>query len=400
MVARKNSEQIREMFREMKVCVLVPTYQNARTLLPLLNELSGYTDHVVVINDGSTDDTASILQSFPNLVSESYLPNRGKGYALRKGFALARGEGYRYAISIDSDGQHYPHDLPVFLEKLNEVGDAIVVGQRNMTQPGVPAKSSFGNRFSNFWFAVETGIVLADTQSGYRLYPLEKLTPIRFLTRKYEFEIEVMVRAAWRGVKVVGVPVSVYYPPPGQRVSHFRPWRDFTRISILNTFLTLGAIFYFWPLRLLRKVMPDKWIRKLGDFLYAPDETDATKISSVAFGLFMGIVPLWGLQLVTAILLAVLLRLNKPLVILAANISIPPMIPFILFASFKIGAVWMPGGGSTFQFSRDLTLSDISINARQYLLGSISLAVLTAVLGALLTFLFLKLTARKAATTR
>jgi uncharacterized protein (DUF2062 family) len=146
--------------------------------------------------------------------------------------------------------------------------------------------------------------------------------------------------------------------------------------------------------------MPDKWIRKLGDFLYAPDETDATKISSVAFGLFMGIVPLWGLQLVTAILLAVLLRLNKPLVILAANISIPPMIPFILFASFKLGAVWMPGGGSTFHFSRDLTLSDISINARQYLLGSISLAVLAAALGALLTFLFLKLTARKAATTR
>jgi len=105
-----------------------------------------------------------------------------------------------------------------------------------MEQEGIPRKSSFGHKFSNFWFWVETGIKLSDTQSGYRLYPLTELKKIHFFMRKFEFEIEAIVRAAWRGIPVISVPINVVYAPKETRVSHFRPIRDFTRISIMNTF--------------------------------------------------------------------------------------------------------------------------------------------------------------------
>src|SRR6476620_12271402 len=121
--------------------------------------------------------------------------------ALRAGFKKSVELGFHYAITIDSDGQHYPHDIPVFLNELEQNGEALLIGSRNMVQAGIPKKSSFGNKFSNFWFWVETGIRLDDTQSGYRLYPLQHI-PKKFYTRKFEFEIEVIVRTAWKGIPV------------------------------------------------------------------------------------------------------------------------------------------------------------------------------------------------------
>jgi glycosyltransferase involved in cell wall biosynthesis len=95
--------------------------------------------------------------------------NQGKGNGLKTGFRKAKELGYDYAITIDSDGQHYPDDIPVFVEALlQEKEDVLLIGNRNMSQDGIPKKSSFGNRFSNFWFWFETGIKLEDTQSGYR----------------------------------------------------------------------------------------------------------------------------------------------------------------------------------------------------------------------------------------
>ena len=154
--------------------------------------------------------------------------------------------GYEYALTIDSDGQHYPSDIPVFIEKLLEFQKPILlIGSRNMNQDSVPKKSSFGHKFSNFWFHFETGIKLTDTQSGYRLYPLLYI-PKKFFTKKFEFEIEIIVRTAWNGIPVQNVPIQVLYDPT-ERVSHFRPFRDFTRISILNTILVFIAIFYIKP---------------------------------------------------------------------------------------------------------------------------------------------------------
>jgi len=246
--------QVTDIFRQYKVCVLIPTYNNAQTLDQVLQGVLAYTDQVIVVNDGATDTTPDILAGYPQIAVVHFVQNRGKGYALRQGFEKAVAMGYDYAITIDSDGQHYPDDLPVFLEALEKNPEAIMIGARNMEQSSVPRKSSFGNKFSNFWFRVETGIVMEDTQSGYRLYPVQKLSKLSFITRKYEFEIEVLVRGAWAGLDVIQVPVRVFYPEKEKRISHFRPFRDFTRISILNTFLVTIAFLYIKPRDLFRRL--------------------------------------------------------------------------------------------------------------------------------------------------
>jgi glycosyltransferase involved in cell wall biosynthesis len=237
----------RPLFVEKKVCVLVPTYNNEQTLERVLRDVLLYTDQVIVVNDGSTDSTPTILSNFPGVELVSYERNKGKGYALLQGFIRAVEKGYEYAISIDSDGQHFADDLPKFLQALAEHPSAVIIGARNMGQSSVPGKSSFGNKFSNFWFWVETGLKMQDTQSGYRLYPVKRLSSIDFITRKFEFEIEVLVRAAWNGLEIVHVPVKVFYPEKGKRVSHFRPFKDFSRISVLNTVLVTIALLYIKP---------------------------------------------------------------------------------------------------------------------------------------------------------
>src|SRR5690606_21387153 len=206
-------------FRLLSCCVIIPTYNNHKTLQRVIDGVLEYTDAVFVVNDGSTDGTHQILVQYPRIEIIDLDKNQGKGMALRTGFKAAKAAGFAYAITIDSDGQHFPDDLPAFLNEIENEGEALLIGSRNMAQEGVPKKSSFGNKFSNFWFLLETGIRLEDTQSGYRLYPLNKLPEGRF-TNKFEFEIEVIVRTAWKGVIVKKVPVKVLYDI-NERVSHF-----------------------------------------------------------------------------------------------------------------------------------------------------------------------------------
>ena len=374
----------------------MPTYNNAKTLAPLLDDLQKFGAYIIVVNDGSTDETQEILDRFTGIHSISYLPNKGKGIALRRGFRAAVNQGYQYAISIDSDGQHFARDIPAFLDCLEKNPGALIVGARNMNQSSVPGKSSFGHRFSNFWFRVETGIRLPDTQSGFRLYPVRRLQSMSFITRRFEFEIEVLVISAWEGIPVISVPVSVYYAPPGERVSHFRPFADFTRISILNTFLVLISFLYIKPRDLLRRLfLKQKWKEVFIDELFDPSQSNIRKSVSVAIGIFMGIIPIWGFQLVTAIFLAVLLRLNKGLVIVFANISIPPMIPLIIYASYRFGAFWMPASAHMISLTKTLSLSAIRYNFKQYLAGSISLAITAGLVAGLITYLLLQLFSKK-----
>lgn len=391
-------ESCTEQFRKLKACVIIPTYNNASTIASVINDVADYTQDIIVVNDGSTDNTKKILEQFSFLKVISYEKNAGKGWALRKGFEAARGNGYAYAITIDSDGQHFARDLPAFLNRLEIEKNSIIIGERNLNQSNVPGKSSFGNNFSSFWFRVETGIKMQDTQSGYRLYPLLPLKKIRFITRKYEFEIEVLVRAAWNGVTISSLPVSVYYPPAEERVSHFRPLKDTIRISILNTILVLIAFLYIKPRNIVRHIFDkEKGRAYINKHLLQNDQPDHIKSLSVAFGVFMGIIPIWGFQLALAVFLSIILKLNRALVIVAANISIPPMIPIIIYLSYKTGALWMGANAVHFEFTSHIGLYSIKKNFEQYLLGSITLAIIAGLLAGLLTFVLLKLFKRRKA---
>ena len=247
--------QQKQLLRDRGICVVIPTYNNHASIQKVVEDTLCYCDDVIVVADGCTDGTTEILQRISDITLVSYPKNKGKGNALKIGFRKALDMGFAYAITLDADGQHYPKDISLFLEANQQHPGCLIVGARMMKGVDRGKGSSFANRFSNFWFWVQTGRCLEDTQTGYRLYPLRKLWGFSLLTSRYEAELELMVFASWHGVELVSIPVDVYYPPREGRVSHFRPGMDFARISVLNTLLCCLAVVYGLPLRLFRGLM-------------------------------------------------------------------------------------------------------------------------------------------------
>lgn len=380
-------------FIQYKCCVLIPTYDNASTLVHVISSVLEYTTNIIVVNDGSVDNTREVLAKFPQIEVIHHNKNKGKGMALRTGFKHAFSKGYLYAISIDSDGQHYAEDLYKFIDLLEVHPNAIIMGARDMNQPDVPEKSTLGNRFSSFWFRVITAINLSDTQSGYRLYPLIPISKIRFFTVKYEFEIEVMVRSVWNGVEIISVPVKVYYPPVKERITHFRPFKDVTRITLLNILFVLISVFWYHPYRFFKNFSFSDLKKKIYEHTLGSSESNQIKALSMGFGVFMGIIPLWGYQMWAGIALAHFFKLNKALVVIFSNVSIPPMIPVILFYSNYIGAV-MLGNSTDLMFSTNISFADISNYLFQYILGSIVLSITSGILVFIISYLLLSLTQR------
>lgn len=375
-------------FKAAGCCVIIPTYNNDKTLEDVISGVLAFTHDIIVVNDGSTDSTRQICAKFSDITFIDIEKNRGKGFAIRQGFKEALRQGFRYAITIDSDGQHLPADLPAFLLKITENPDALIIGARNMKQDGVPGGSSFGNKFSNFWTWVETGYAMPDTQSGYRLYPIKRLEKMRFFTNRFEFEIEVLIRSAWKGIPLRSVPVSVVYHPQKERVSHFRPITDFARISLLNSALTILAILFFRPWMIIRKISREGFRELVRKHLISPDESNLKKSASMALGIFMGIAPVWGWQMVIALALAAILKLNKAITLIASNISIPPMIPFILFASYLTGGLVM-NSPEQIDYSPGITLEFVEKNLLQYIVGSLIFGACLALLTGLATYLVL-----------
>lgn len=377
-------------------CVIIPTYNNEKTLKRLVDKTLNYTSDVIIVNDGSTDSTSQILAEYPQIPQIHFTKNQGKGMALRAGFKEALKLGYLNAITIDSDGQHFPEDFEVFVQEIQLNGEALLIGDRNMEQEGIPGKSSFGNRISTFWYWFETGIKLRDTQSGFRLYPIKRMEKFNYFTRKFEFEIEVIVKAAWAGIPVKNVPIQVLYDE-SERVSHFRPFKDFTRISILNTYLVLITLLYIKPRDYFRSFQEKGFKRFFLEDLLQSDDSNLKKSLSVALGVFIGIAPLWGFQTAIVLFLAYVLRLNKLIAFAFSNVSIPPMIPFIIYGSLSLGNFVM-GNQKLGDFQWDALESYkeyITTHLVEYLVGSILLAILSSILLGAICYLILTIKFKK-----
>jgi len=380
-------------FQLHKAVVIIPTYNNELTLTRVIDDVLRFTSNVIIVNDGSTDNTSSLLKEY-EFLTQIHLPkNKGKGFALRQAFHKAEELGYRYGITIDSDGQHFADDLPVFLEKLEKSEkEVLLIGSRTMTGPEIPSKSSFGNKFSNFWFWIETGIKLTDTQCGYRLYPLLQMNKMYLITNKFEFEIEAIVKAAWRDIEVKNVPVKVLYDPK-ERVSHFRPFQDFTRISILNTFLVAATLVYFLPKRgykELRNTNRHKLSKIWREKVLKVNESPQKKTLAIMLGVFIGIAPFWGFHTLLVLFIAQLTKLNKALAFLASNVSLPPFIPFIIYLSYQMGGFILDKeldtGLEIFEVENAL---DMVYGMKQYVIGAFVLATATSLLvGIVFYFIF------------
>lgn len=382
---------IAEQMQELCCCVIIPTYNNGKTLEQVIRGVERYTNDVIIVNDGSTDETSQILERFSSHTIVNIPTNRGKGNALREGFQKAISMGFRYAITLDSDGQHFPDDIPAFVALLSEHPGSLIIGARNMSQENVPSGSSFGHKFSIFWFKVETGLKVPDVQTGFRLYPLYKIDGIRFFTRKFEFEVEVLVRAAWKGIPILHVPVKVYYAPKGERVTHFRKFRDFNRTGLLNTILVLWALFWVRPLSLFRNLKEKSWKDFFNEKILKSQDTNFKLAASVALGASFSSLPIWGWQMVAVVAVAYALRLNKLVAFIFSNLSIPPVLPFILFLSYITGGWVMGNSINGMHYDKGISLEWVSSNLVQYLVGSFVFSILFGLALGLISYLLLSI---------
>ncbi len=382
-----------EKMRNLKCAVVIPTYNNAGTIESVIRDVREYCSDVIVVNDGSTDSTPDIINNIEGIDYIAYTPNHGKGHALRTGLNEAYSKGFTYALTLDSDRQHHADDIPKFVEAIEQEPDTLFIGSRRLSSENMPLINTFASRFSNFWYMLETARKLDDTQSGFRLYPLIPLRGIHFLTSRYEFEMEVIVRAAWQGVEVKNIPITVNYPTAEERVSHFKPARDYTRLSILNACLMAWALIIYHPSRFFRW-LTWKNIKKFIDqnILHSADSNPRMALS-IGWGVMWGMMPVWGWQAIIATASGYFMRLNKTIVFVTSNISTPPMTPFIIFGGYYTGGLIL--SRPILIALRDVTLAGVMNSLLQYVVGSIVFAVIAGLLSACISLIIFKTLKRK-----
>jgi glycosyltransferase involved in cell wall biosynthesis len=215
----------------MKPAVIIPVYNHEARIGEVVRQALALGLPLLVIDDGSTDGTPEILSGIEGISVIRHSVNLGKGAALLTGFTAARQQGCDWAITMDGDGQHDPEDARWLLLAVADGNRRVmVVGKREgMRGKNVPWTSRFGRGFSNFWVWASGGPLLEDSQSGFRLYPLPESLQMDIKARRYQFEVEILVKARQMGIDTIEAPVRVIYQAKGERVSHFRPWQDFWR---------------------------------------------------------------------------------------------------------------------------------------------------------------------------
>ncbi len=224
-----------------KVCVIIPIYNNVKTISKVIDQCLTHTKSIIVVDDGSDDGSTEIILS-KDVFHCKLTPNQGKGEAIKRGFQIAIDEGYNHAVTIDADGQHFPDDIPRFIELSSQHPNTIIIGTRSINE-NLSAGTKIGLFFSNLFFPVCTFQKCKDTQSGYRLYPIKKLESLKLSSSRYDFEIEILVKACWEGIKIVHLPIVAYYDDPKKRISHLKAGKDGLRGTIIYTKLIIMSIF-------------------------------------------------------------------------------------------------------------------------------------------------------------
>jgi glycosyltransferase involved in cell wall biosynthesis len=226
-----NKNNTSEIRAQGAFAVVIPVYNHGPMVEAVINKALKLNLPVIVVDDGSTDSGADRLKNIDGIQLLRHRENRGKGAAIMTGFARAA-EIADWAITIDADGQHQPEDALNLIRGIPAASRPLVVGlRRGMTGRDVPWTSRFGRKFSNFWVRLSGGPTMTDSQSGFRIYPLPESMNLDVKARRFQFEVEILVRAAWANIPVIEVPVSVSYAGGPHRISHFRPLVD----SLRNT---------------------------------------------------------------------------------------------------------------------------------------------------------------------
>lgn len=344
---------------------------------------------LLVLDDGSTDQGGQVVRALMDTINAggaatrlkllAHERNLGKGAAILSAAAWAAERGFTHIITLDADGQHRASDMAALRAESENKPQAIVVGARDFSSRNIPGSSRFGRSFSGFWMRVQTGLAVSDMQSGFRVYPVSILQGLRFTEKRFAFEMEVLVKAAWSGFEVLSAPVQVYYPPPAERISHFRKFRDNLRITIMNTKLTVRALI---PIPFVRRehdsegkisiLRPLESIRRL--LLRRNTPLDLGKSTFVA--VLINILPLIGLQSIITLLAIGWLRLNRVWTLTVHHALWPPLIiPFCIEAGH-----WLRHGELLTEFSRATIAEQAPARIFEWLLGGLVFGPLLALL--------------------
>lgn len=212
-----------------RVAVVIPVFNHEGKVTQVVREALKLQMPLFVIDDGSTDSTYDRIKDIPSVTIIRHRINRGKGATILTGFAAAAPVA-DWVITMDADGQHHPEDAWNLIRAVSPGQRPIIVGHREgMDHCHVPWTSRFGRAFSNFWVQASGGPDIRDSQSGFRLYPLPEAMHLNVKARRFQFEVEILVRAKWHGIPVQEVPVRVTYEAVDERVSHYRGFVDFCR---------------------------------------------------------------------------------------------------------------------------------------------------------------------------
>lgn len=347
-----------------RIAAVVPTYNNARTIAAVVEAVRAHLPDIIVVNDGSTDETASVLQELQDIDIITVDRNRGKGHALRLAFSHAWEREFTHVVTIDADGQHLADDIPLFVEAVRRAPETLYIGNRTLPVDGTPqpARSRFGARFGSFWYKFHTGLRVDDTQCGFRAYPLDRVRELHCRTNRYEFEIEILIEAAWARIPVEQIPIHIFYQPREERVSHFRPLRDFGRISVVNSKAAMTRIFMPWRFVDAPGASTAQKIRFLIIKELTAHHSPGRAAAALALGACIGLMPIYGFQVLTVIGLSLILRLNRTLAFLGVTISSPPLLPFWIAAGYWIGTLVFPAAAisRSARWAAGLGLNNIS----------------------------------------
>lgn len=228
-----------------KIAIVIPVYNHGTRISDVVHKTVVLGYPLFVVDDGSTDATAEMLAAMDNenITVLSHSQNRGKGAALLTGFQAAQ-KSCSWVVTIDADGQHKPEDIENLLQAREGNQRAIIIGKRQgMDATHVPWTSKAGRKFSNFWVWVSGGPMVSDSQSGFRLYPLPEVSALDVQARRFQYEVEVLVKAHQKKIPIVETAVQVVYQKGAERISHFHPWLDFLRNSATFSRLIFKRIF-------------------------------------------------------------------------------------------------------------------------------------------------------------
>jgi uncharacterized protein (DUF2062 family) len=350
--------------RDFSPVVVAPTHNNRNTLEDIMSRVRATGLPLIVVNDGSTDDTAAVLAS-PRWAADrgvtvlTHPRNRGKAAALRTAFEAASAAGFTHAATIDTDGQLEPEQIPGLVALARSHPRALVIGRRDENTAGYPAKNRLGRRLSNLFVWMESGVRVSDSQCGLRVYSLGFVDAARCRSSRYGFETEIITRAGWAGVPVVEAPVRCHYFPKDQAVSHFRPWVDSLRAIGMHGRLLLRALLPFTRRR-SPTIEPSsdgprsarerwrqvaRWINPLGAWrqLRADETGRATAAAGLAVGAFIANLPAYGFQTLLSLYFARRLHLHPVAVVAGSQLSTPPVGPFLVAAAVAVGHVLLHG---------------------------------------------------------